>query len=89
MAISTIADVRQIESIPLSQRDLPASTYAAIKRTAERLPDAPALSFFLDAEHFAVTHTWTYCELLADITRAANVFHDVIVVAGHQRLLRQ
>ena len=82
MAVSTIADIQQIESIPLSQRDLPASTYAAIKLTAERLPDAPALSFFLDAQRFTEAHTWTYAELLADITRAANVFHEMGIGSG-------
>lgn len=82
MAVSTIADIHKIEAVPLAQRDLPASTYAAIKRTAVRLPDAPALSFFLDAKHFGEKHVWTYAELLADITRAANVFHDLGIGSG-------
>jgi fatty-acyl-CoA synthase len=77
MAVSNLADVHQIESIPLAQRNLPTSTYAAIQRTAERMRDALALSFFLDAERLTEAHTWTYAELLADITRAANVFHDL------------
>ncbi|MBL0076513.1 MAG: acyl-CoA synthetase [Rhodocyclaceae bacterium] len=82
MAVRNIADIRQIESIPLAQRDLPTSTYAAIKRTAEKLPNVPALSFFLDAQRFTEAHTWTYAELFADITRAANVFHDIGIAAG-------
>ena len=41
---------------------------------SKRSPDAQALSFFLSADRLDETHVWTYAELVADVTRAANVF---------------
>ncbi|MBK8458740.1 MAG: acyl-CoA synthetase [Phyllobacteriaceae bacterium] len=75
MPVATISDIDSIEATPLSARALPPNTYAALQATALRTPDAPALSFFLTAESFEHAHTWTYGELLAEITRAANLFH--------------
>jgi len=77
MAIRTLDDIHRLERTPLAQRDLPSSTYAALQRSAERSPQAPALSFFLDAAAFTLTQRWTYAELFADITRTANAFHDL------------
>ena len=36
--------------------------------------DARALSFFLSADRLDEAHVWTYAELVADVTRAANIF---------------
>lgn len=77
MAVKSLADIQAIESIPLARRELPASTYAALQRCAREHASDTALSFFLDAKAFQRTHDWTYAELLADITRAANAFHDL------------
>ncbi|CAD5109907.1 acyl-CoA synthetase [Zestomonas carbonaria] len=77
MAVKSLADIQAIESISLSQRELPASTYAALQRCAAEHAHDTALSFFLDAKNFQRTHDWSYAELLADITRAANAFHDL------------
>lgn len=74
MAVRDIADILSIESVPLDQRHLPASTYAALNEQAERTPDSPALTFFLDGARFQNSHAWSYRELFADITRAANLF---------------
>jgi fatty-acyl-CoA synthase len=41
---------------------------------AQRTADAKALSFFPSADRLDETHVWTYSELIADITRAANAF---------------
>lgn len=75
MPIRDLADIQAIEAEPLTARRLPRSTYDAIAATAKRVPDNKALSFFLSADDFARPFTWTYAELLADITRAANAFH--------------
>lgn len=82
MAVHTLEDIASIEQIPLSERGLAASTYDALRVAAERTPEAPALSFFADAADFQRTHDWTYAELFADITRAANAFHDLGIVPG-------
>lgn len=77
MAVQTLADIQAIERTPLAQQGLAASTYEALGRCSREFPDDPALSFFLDAANFRRTHDWSYAELFADITRAANVFHDL------------
>ena len=77
MAVQSLEDVRRIESVPLAQRGLASSSYTALQRCAAEHADAPALSFFLDAADFQRTHDWNYAQLFADITRAANAFHDL------------
>jgi fatty-acyl-CoA synthase len=74
MAVRNLSDIAAIEAVPLSQRGLPRSSYAALVSSAKRTPDAKALSFFLSADRLDETHVWTYAELVADVTRAANVF---------------
>lgn len=77
MAVQTLADIEVLERVPLSARNLPASTYAALKQCATANASKPALSFMLDANKFRQTHDWTYGQLFADITRAANAFHTL------------
>ena len=60
---------------------MPESSYAALVESAKRIPDAKALSFFLSADRLDETHVWTYAELVADITRAANLFRLIGVAA--------
>ena len=75
------SDIAAIEAIPLSERALPESSYAALVDASKRSPDAQALSFFLSADRLDEAHVWTYAELVADVTRAANVFAALGVVA--------
>ena len=75
--ISTLADVLEIEKIPLAERNLPASTYQAIKQSAEHYHDQTALQFFLQGTAFKDARTFTYGEILAGIHQAANMFHDL------------
>lgn len=74
MAVRNLSDIAAIEAVPLSQRGLPGSSYAALVSSGKRTPDAKALSFFVSADRLDETHVWTYAELVADVTRAANVF---------------
>lgn len=83
MPIRNIADIEAIEAQPLADRGLPESTYDAVAGTARRRPNAAALSFFLTADTYKRAFTWTYAELLADITRAANAFHAFGASADH------
>ena len=73
MPIRTVADIEAFEAQPLAERALPQSTYEALAATASRTPRASALSFFLTADTYKRAFTWTYRELLADITRAAKL----------------
>ena len=83
MSIRNIADIEALEARPLADRALPRTTYEALAATSRRTPDARALSFFLTADTYPRAFTWTYSELVADITRAANAFHAFGVSADH------
>src|SRR5271157_2835753 len=74
LPIRNQSDIVAIEAIPLSERALPESSYAALVDAAKRSPEAQALSFFLSADRLDEAHVWTYAELVADVTRAANLF---------------
>ncbi|WP_371367849.1 acyl-CoA synthetase [Pseudomonas sp. QL9] len=82
MAVRNLADIHALEATPLERRGLPPSTYEALRRCAAEHAEQTALSFFLDAASFATTHDWSYAELFADITRAANAFHALGVRPG-------
>jgi len=83
MAIRNQSDIEAIEARPLVERALPENTYAALLASTKRTPNAKALSFFLSADSFDRPHVWTYAELLADVTRAANAFHALGVTPEH------
>jgi len=75
MTIRSLSDIETMEATPLAARNLPTSTYVAIASAATRTPDAKALTYIPEAKRFERSFTWTYSELLAEITRAANAFH--------------
>jgi fatty-acyl-CoA synthase len=83
MPIRNFADIQALEAEPLTRRALPRSTYEALADSARRWPEARALSFFLTADTHDQAFSWTYAELLADVTRAANLFHALGVDADH------
>lgn len=74
--IASQQDIENIERIGLPGT-LPDSTYEMIQRTAVRIPDAPALSFFLTTAEHRRPETWSYAQLFARITQAANFFHGI------------
>ncbi|WP_415769454.1 acyl-CoA synthetase [Pseudomonas sp. LB3P38] len=82
MVVQTLNDIESLERIPLSERGLACSTYEALRQATECNPQAPALSFFADAADFKRTYEWNYSQLFADITRAANAFHDLGIKPG-------
>ncbi|WP_212631744.1 acyl-CoA synthetase [Pseudomonas sp. KB-10] len=73
--IRTLQDIEQIESTPLSERDLPGSTFELVRRTAQTYPDTPALSFILQGTGEETPLRLSYAELLGKITQTANAFH--------------
>lgn len=64
-------DLAVVERIPLADRGLPASSFAALERAASLWPDRPAVSVLPDAEHWDQPQTRTFAELLLDVRRAA------------------
>jgi fatty-acyl-CoA synthase len=56
---------------------LPTSTYALLQGAAERFGDATALTFIPDASNVRQNRSWSYRELLAKVTQAANLFQSV------------
>ncbi|MFC9840946.1 AMP-binding protein [Rhodococcus sp. NPDC127530] len=53
------------------------TTYGLIEASAVRDPDADALVFLEDGTVDGGERRWTFGELYADITRAANMFHSL------------
>ena len=75
--IETIKDVEQMERTPWRERCPDVSTYDAIKRSARRRGDLPALQFLPTGAVDETPHTVTYKELLGRITQTANLFHSL------------
>ncbi|PWU47330.1 acyl-CoA synthetase [Micromonospora globispora] len=75
-------DLAAIEAVPLAARGLPESTYALLARAATRWPDRTAVLALPDAAHWREPLRRTYAELLADVHRYANLFHELGVRRG-------
>ncbi|WHU46300.1 acyl-CoA synthetase [Gordonia sp. L191] len=80
-------DLAEIESIPLDERGLPATTFDALVRAATLWPDRTALRVLPDAARWEQPVERTYAELLgavehhASVLRAAGVTrHDPVAV---------
>lgn len=73
---ATPADIDAIERIPLTDRGLPNSTYAALQRAATLWPDRAAVTVMPDADRWQQAGTRTFSELLADVHRAANMLRQ-------------
>lgn len=71
-------DRNRIEAeMAYEERDLPATLYGFLERTARRFADRPAISYQLLAgpQDHATTLNWQ--ELLAQVTQAANLFRSL------------
>jgi len=75
--IATLADVLEYEKVPFKQRLKALNTYDLINNGASLDPDAPALSFILSGEYYKEPMQANYRELVANINKAANLFHDL------------
>ncbi|WP_106400660.1 acyl-CoA synthetase [Actinocorallia populi] len=68
-------DVPAIEAVPLAERDLPASTYDLLSRSAAAHPDRPALHLLGEGgAPWRKASCWTYGDLLKRVHRAANAY---------------
>lgn len=76
--VVTAQDADEVARVPLADRDLPASTYALLARTAARLPDVPAWVYLPDPSDHDGAQTRTYAGLLArteQVARALGALH--------------
>lgn len=71
--VASIQDVRRLEASTADPLCGITSTYDLLTRGAAGAPDAPALSFFLEAADYAQPCTWTHREWLGRITQTANL----------------
>lgn len=74
--IRTLADIQDIESLPLAERRLPPTTYDVIRLTAERHPDAIAIEFLAEPEAPG-TRLISYRDLHAGIVQTANLLLSI------------
>jgi fatty-acyl-CoA synthase len=70
-------DLPVIESVPLSERGLPASTYAMLARAAQIWPDRIAVSVLPDGERWQQPVRRTFGHLLRDVHQVANLLRDI------------
>ncbi len=73
----SVADTKAFEEVPINERMEAFNTYDLLKKGAAIDPDVIALSFFLTADTYDQPMQITYRELMSQINRAANLFHDL------------
>jgi fatty-acyl-CoA synthase len=72
-----IGDIEEFEKIPLEKRLDIFNTYDLIKKGAAIDPQATAISFFIAGDKYDQPMQVSYRDLMANITRTANLFHDL------------
>ena len=82
LRIKTLADIEEFERVPIEQRLPCLTTYDMLKHGAAINPEATAISFFPSGEDYANPSQITYRNFLTQITRTANLFHDLGVGPG-------
>ncbi len=75
--VATMADIEKIESVPFEQRMKVGNMYDLLKEGAEANAEKTALSFMFSGDTFESPIQVTYGELISQITRTANLFHDL------------
>ena len=79
--IKDLDEILEVEKTPLEDRNLPKSTYDAIKLSAQNNPNVNAITFFLQATDFKNSTKVNYREFLGKINQTANLFHSLGVGA--------
>ncbi|MBU2552220.1 MAG: AMP-binding protein, partial [Proteobacteria bacterium] len=77
LRISTLADIEAYERVPIEDRMTYFNTYDMLKQGAALDPEARAMSLILSGETFEQPMVVTYRDLLGNVTRTANLFHDL------------
>ncbi|QRY45176.1 acyl-CoA synthetase [Mycolicibacterium nivoides] len=68
--------LKHVESEPLSDRDLPESSYALLCGAAAKFPDRDAVHH-LPRGLIPGAHSWTYRRLLHNVHQGANLFYEL------------
>jgi fatty-acyl-CoA synthase len=74
-ALTTAAQLREFEAVPLDERLAATSTHDVIRIGAEAYPDRPALVFLPNSDPQEPGLTISYRDFLGGVTQAANMFH--------------
>jgi fatty-acyl-CoA synthase len=75
--VATMADIEKLEAIPFEKR-LPATNmYDLLKLGAQKNLEKTAISFMFSGDTFESPVQVSYQELISQITRTANLFHDL------------
>ena len=77
LKISSLADIEAFEQTPVEERLNFFNTYDLLKHGTATDPAATAISFFLSGDQYDQPMTVSYAELLSNVTRTANLFHDL------------
>jgi fatty-acyl-CoA synthase len=72
-----IGDIEKFENTPIEERMQAFNTYDLLKKGAAINPEATAISFFLAGDTYDQPMQVTYRDLMANITKTANLFHDL------------
>ncbi|GHG99586.1 acyl-CoA synthetase [Pseudodonghicola xiamenensis] len=73
--IATEADIINLSATDPATLGWPQTSYDLLRRAAEQHGARPALTFLPDPAHFERFTRWSFADLLAEVTRAANLFH--------------
>ncbi len=75
--IRHLADIEEIETVPITQRVSENSTYELIEKGAAINPEAIAMSFLLSGDAYEQPEQITYRELMIKIRQTANMLSDL------------
>jgi len=73
----SLAEIEEMEKVPLADRNLPSSTYEVLVQAAKKSPTVPAVTFFLQASDYENSVSFTFSEWLGEINKTANMLHDL------------
>lgn len=75
--IRNVADIKKIETTPVSELVIEKNTYELIRKGAEINPDATAISFLLNGDGYNKPLEISYKEFMGKIRQTANMLHDL------------
>lgn len=74
MKIADLSDVKGIESLKSSSFMPYKSVFDALENVAKARPHRRALTYLKTVQPSMESHSWSHCEFLSQISRAANLF---------------
>ncbi len=77
LRVTALADIEEFERIPIEERLEAFNTYDLLKTGAAKNPDGAAISFIPSGEEYDRPIVISYRDFLAQVTRTANLFHDL------------